>query len=356
MPLRNAYALWNNKGGVGKSTITFHLATRYAEKNPARKVLVIDLCPQANASMMVLGGGTFGEERVLAFCQRDPVPQTVVGYLATVLSGGPGAALPDWKDFVVQPNKLNQNVPQNLYLLCGDGNLEPMAPLISDWAAQAALTPASNPWKWVHQAIRQFIDDVALKDETEWLVLVDTNPSFSIYTEIAISSVDCLIVPVNADDASRVATNAMFTLIWGADPPHPIYGQYTYAKRAEAAKIQRPIVHLIVGNRLTQYEGPAAAFEAMSDATANTLFDAYKKNPERFTEPEKAPKDVKAFRKLFSVPLRDFNTAGVVAAHTGTPVSKLQDRYYPVYGAEVRVSSARIEDCREAIDDVIDRI
>ena len=89
----------------------------------------------------------------------------------------------------------------------------------------------------------------------------------------------------------------------------------------------------------------------MSDATANTLFDAYKKNPERFTEPEKAPKDVKAFRKLFSVPLRDFNTAGVVAAHTGTPVSKLQDRYYPVYGAEVRVSSARIEDCREAIDE-----
>ena len=78
--------------------------------------------------MMVLGGDTFGEERVLAFCQRDPVPQTVVGYLATVLSGGPGAALPDWKDFVVQPNKLNQNVPQNLYLLCGDGNLEPMAP------------------------------------------------------------------------------------------------------------------------------------------------------------------------------------------------------------------------------------
>ena len=31
MGLIHSYALWNNKGGVGKSTITFHLSMRYAE-------------------------------------------------------------------------------------------------------------------------------------------------------------------------------------------------------------------------------------------------------------------------------------------------------------------------------------
>lgn len=55
MALKNSYALWNNKGGVGKSTITFHLSMRYAERYPEKKVLVIDLCPQSNSSMMLLG-------------------------------------------------------------------------------------------------------------------------------------------------------------------------------------------------------------------------------------------------------------------------------------------------------------
>lgn len=45
MPLINSYALWNNKGGVGKSTISFHLSMRYAEIHSNVKVLAIDLCP-----------------------------------------------------------------------------------------------------------------------------------------------------------------------------------------------------------------------------------------------------------------------------------------------------------------------
>lgn len=53
-----AYAIWNNKGGTGKSTITFHIASRFAEKNPNRKVLVIDLCPQAKRVHASLGWGS----------------------------------------------------------------------------------------------------------------------------------------------------------------------------------------------------------------------------------------------------------------------------------------------------------
>lgn len=52
-----SYVMWNNKGGVGKSTITFHIASVYAEKHPERDVVVIDMCPQANVSMMLMGGG-----------------------------------------------------------------------------------------------------------------------------------------------------------------------------------------------------------------------------------------------------------------------------------------------------------
>ena len=44
------YAVWNNKGGVGKSYLTFQVASEYARTHRDENVLVLDLCPQANAS------------------------------------------------------------------------------------------------------------------------------------------------------------------------------------------------------------------------------------------------------------------------------------------------------------------
>ncbi|MFM7573589.1 MAG: ParA family protein, partial [Snowella sp.] len=78
--MNKSYVIWNNKGGVGKSTITFHIASRYAEKNLDRNVVVIDMCPQANSSMMLMGGGTEAESRLQELIIGD-VPKTVVGFL-----------------------------------------------------------------------------------------------------------------------------------------------------------------------------------------------------------------------------------------------------------------------------------
>lgn len=352
MPLKNSYAIWNNKGGVGKSTITFHLASRYAELNPARKVLVIDLCPQANSSMMILGGGADGETRVLDFSMQNP-PKSVVGYLSDVLSGGAKAGRPNPNSYVVQANQYNQHVPPNLFLLCGDGNLEPMAPAISQAATAPKLTPASNPWLWVHEVFKNLIVDITNSTVDEWLVLIDTNPSFSIYTELAVSSAERLIVPVNADDSSRVATNAMFILLHGMTPPHPIYGQWTYAANAQQNGLAVPRVHMIIGNRMTQYLGSAAAFSALSAATADTLFQNYQSHPHYFTVRSSAPHDLESFRSAYSIPLRDFNTAGVVSAHQGKIISGMAQGYYDVYGNNVKVSADQVKEARLAIDAVI---
>lgn len=72
-----SYVIWNNKGGVGKSTITFHIATVYAQKNPAQDVVLIDMCPQANSSMMILGGVKSGEQELQKLI-ADTTPRTVV--------------------------------------------------------------------------------------------------------------------------------------------------------------------------------------------------------------------------------------------------------------------------------------
>ncbi|MFG7039297.1 ParA family protein [Burkholderia pseudomallei] len=351
-----SYAIWNNKGGVGKSTITFHLASRYAEQHPEKTVLVIDLCPQANSSMMLLGGGTDGETHVLGLC-TEPVPRTVVGYLSSVISGGALAALPDPGNFVIPVAIVNREMPGNLLLLSGDGNLEPMSPAITQAANAPALTPTVQPWRWIHLIFKGLIDSVAATlGERDLVVFIDTNPSFAIYTELAISAADRLVVPVNADDSSRVAANALFILLHGQTPPHPIYGAWTYAAQAQRFGINIPQIHVIVGNRLTQYEGAAGAFSALSDATADTLFHGYRVHPAYFTRRDITARTLEEFRTLYSIALRDFNTAGVVSAHLGRPLSRLNGGHHMVHGQRIQVNAERVGECEQAIDGLLAKL
>jgi len=74
------YAIWNNKGGVGKSYLTFQLASEYARQNPHKKVLVVDICPQANSSSMLLGGMDQGEARLTQIHTQHP-RRTISGYI-----------------------------------------------------------------------------------------------------------------------------------------------------------------------------------------------------------------------------------------------------------------------------------
>jgi chromosome partitioning protein len=74
------YAVWNNKGGVGKSYLTFQIASEYAKTHPEQPVLVVDLCPQANASSMLLGGIIEGEDRLTKIAGRSS-RKTIAGYI-----------------------------------------------------------------------------------------------------------------------------------------------------------------------------------------------------------------------------------------------------------------------------------
>lgn len=51
------YGLWANKGGVGKTTLCFHLSTAYAHLHPDEAVILVDMCPQANLSCTALTHG-----------------------------------------------------------------------------------------------------------------------------------------------------------------------------------------------------------------------------------------------------------------------------------------------------------
>lgn len=47
------YLIWNNKGGVGKTFLTYNLAVEYAIAHSDEDVVVIDACPQSNVSEII---------------------------------------------------------------------------------------------------------------------------------------------------------------------------------------------------------------------------------------------------------------------------------------------------------------
>lgn len=346
----HAYAIWNNKGGTGKSTIAFHIASRFAENNPKRKVLVIDMCPQANASMLLLGGGIVGEANLLTLCSKA-TPSSVVGYLSEAILK---RTTPTLSNYYVQVSTLNEQMPDNLYLLSGDGNLELMAPAINDEAGRTPFPGLPDPWKWVHEIFMRLRGALP---EDEWTVFFDTNPSFAIYTELAICGATRLLVPVNADDSSRVAVKALFALIHGTNPPHTFFGNYTFAAKVKLRSIALPEVHLAIGNRFTQFKGAAAAYAAFSDATADQLYSEYTTEAKRFSNRRKMPTSKKQFIAQYVKELRDFNTAGVVAAHVGTPLSKMRQDYYPVHNdPDVKVNKSQLVEGLAAVDKVVSAI
>lgn len=60
-----------------------------------------------------------------------------------------------------------------------------------------------------------------------------SNPSFSIYTQMAVVAVNRLLTPINTDDSSKTAASAMIALLHGTNSLHPIYGSWTFAEVAK---------------------------------------------------------------------------------------------------------------------------
>ena len=352
MPLKDSYVIWNNKGGVGKTTLTFHLATHYAMRNPDQKVLVIDLCPQANVSMALLGSsGPPGTQQNLTtlFAQK----KTVSYYLQKLTE--PFSRL-DPRDFLTHVNDYNNSIPGNIELLCGDMQLELVSRSL-EHKRQEDPTPSYIPWAFITSCVRSFIEGyndqmkgVTTDGVTEWVVFIDTNPSFSPYTEIAIAAANKLIIPINADDFSREAIKAMLDLVYGiaAEKTPPDFREYRtrmFYSKAETYGVRRPQIHLVINNRTTRYNlRAAAAYQDMANSNIEVLFQAYQSHVQCFVPRQQnvAIFDTGSFAGQYFEDLQDFHTTGILALHTGCPLARLRGKVDLFY-TDVEVKRTQVD-------------
>jgi hypothetical protein len=128
------YAVWNNKGGVGKSFLSFVLGTEVAYRHPDKNVILVDMCPQANLSEIVLGGNGTGADtltKVLSSKHR----KTVGGYFDARIDS-PQKKTGTESSYLVRGYDHNKNLPKNMWLLAGDPSLELQAQVISQIGGQ----------------------------------------------------------------------------------------------------------------------------------------------------------------------------------------------------------------------------
>jgi len=111
----------------------------------------------------------------------------------------------------------NPDMPGNLHLLLADETLELSIKSVENMRNNKS---SGTPWKDGTVLIKIMIEKYARKlarieDVEQLTVFIDTNPAFSVYTELAIAASTRLIIPLNADDFSRSAANAMLANIYG---------------------------------------------------------------------------------------------------------------------------------------------
>ena len=335
------YAIWNNKGGVGKSFLTFVFASEYASKNPDKTVYVIDMCPQANVSEIFLGGNGNGTKVLSDILGKSGEKrQTVGGYFDSRIVQ-PHAKTGNETNFSIHPCDFNSNIPNNLYLVAGDPSLEVQAEAINQIANQSL--PAES-WRNVHSWLADLCSALQNSNPNSTF-FIDCNPSFAAYTELSIVAADKLIVPCSADGSSARAIDNIAQLVYGHGVPEQ-YSGAMFSSRLKKECLAPPSIGLIVFNRSTQYNQKASqAFGAM--------FEEIKRRAKKLLEHEPMARGNEG-NYFFDIP--DTHSVAIVASHEGKPIRSITVGKYRVFDKEPQVNGPPLQRYAEAVNAVVSKL
>lgn len=164
--------IFNQKGGVGKSSITCNLAAIAAQQG--QRTLVVDLDVQGNSSFY-LGTDTYADDR------RESMDGTVAELLKQS-TGGWFSSKKAVTDFV-------QETPfDNLYLM-------PSSPALE-------LIEKELETRYKIYKLRDALEDLGEQFDQ---IFIDTPPNFNFYSKSALIAAESVLVPFDCDSFSKQA-------------------------------------------------------------------------------------------------------------------------------------------------------
>ncbi|MBI5658447.1 MAG: ParA family protein [Nitrosomonadales bacterium] len=170
-------AFFNNKGGVGKTSLVYHLAWMFADRGI--KTLAVDLDPQANLTSMFLN-----EERLEELWPDGEHPDTVYGAIRPILRGTGDIASPHI-----------EKITDKLGLIPGDLGLSRFEDKLSDaWPrCQLGDESAFRTMTAFHRLVQHGAD------RGSELILIDVGPSLGAINRSALIASDQVCLPLAPD-------------------------------------------------------------------------------------------------------------------------------------------------------------
>ncbi|MBD2179816.1 ParA family protein [Planktothrix sp. FACHB-1355] len=352
------YTFYNNKGGVGKTTLCSNAATLYAKKHPNTQVLVIDMCPQANISQFLLGGGRKGYENNQKL-QSSFTRRNIVGFIDWLLKGNANFRTPK-TSYKVQISPYNSYITNNLYLIAGDSFLESFSLALN----YAVINPANTKaWLEYMTAIKRLcVYEFAQNQYENMVVFIDCNPSFSIYTQMALVSSDKLVIPMMADFSSLEGIKGLFMLLFGKYPSAALkkYADdvITFNKQVDSFNLQLPVIWEFVFNNYTIKHGVAAAFESIKTELNTFCYEQFQQFPLLFAKCDPSPTCITEWEKCYVSGIKDFHTSGKVSSSLGIPMFLLpnQSKYAMPNGRNVKLPTSNYEQALQEIEKFVDKL
>ncbi|BAU58280.1 ParA family protein [Halorhodospira halochloris] len=209
--------IFNQKGGVGKSTITCNLAAISA--NQGLRTLVVDLDPQGNATRYLLGEAA------------DDCDHTMAEFFASTLG------------FRIGPRK-----PPELSLYVGETDFANLSVLPANRELESLQTKLESRYK-IYK-LRDALE--TLQDQFD-AIYIDTPPALNFFSRSALIAANRCLIPFDCDDFSR---RALYELL---EHIHEIQEDHNESLQIEgvvvnhyqsAAKLPRNVVQELIDEGL----------------------------------------------------------------------------------------------------------
>lgn len=332
-------SLFNNKGGVSKTTTTFHLGWKLAKMG--YKTLIVDTDPQCNLTGLCLNSDK--ENKLLNFYQQNNF--SIKDFLSPVLDGGlePLTAATCYE---FEHNK-------NLFLL--PGHIE-FSKYDATYSIAENLTGAITMFQNVPGALRNLLQLTAQKYHLDY-ILIDMSPSITATNANILMESDYFILPCAPDYfcymaiESLVSVFAQWNAIYNNLKNNTIFKNATYKLNSANPKF--------IGTIQQRYRprngSPAKAFsEWINDI--NTLVEE-KLVPELEKNNMIVPNLKKHCSELYNlINIADFNSLIAQSQSNNTPVFLLTKEQIQAQGKVWDNMKANRDDFNKTFKELATRI